>query len=129
LPYASPSLEDDGDTRTRTDPVLHLDQLGLQALDLFLVRLPVQPGHGRAPYPAERREHGDVGELVRGQLLVATPDLRDPNFSRTVILMLEHGDEGALGVVLNRPMTCASPTCCPIGRPRPAPGCLFVADR
>ena len=39
----------------------------------------------------------------RGRLLVATPDLRDPNFSRTVVLMLEHGDEGALGVVLNRP--------------------------
>jgi len=41
---------------------------------------------------------------VRGQLLVATPDLRDPNFSRTVVLMLEHNDEGALGVVLNRPI-------------------------
>ena len=43
-------------------------------------------------------------ESVRGRLLVATPDLRDPNFSRTVVLMLEHGDDGALGVVLNRPI-------------------------
>ena len=41
---------------------------------------------------------------MRGRLLVATPDLRDPNFSRTVVLMLEHGDDGALGVVLNRPI-------------------------
>ena len=40
---------------------------------------------------------------MRGQLLVATPDLQDLNFSRTVVLVLEHSPEGALGVVLNRP--------------------------
>lgn len=37
-----------------------------------------------------------------GQLLVASRKLRDPNFLRTVILLLEHNDDGALGVVLNR---------------------------
>jgi len=31
------------------------------------------------------------------------PDLRDPNFFRTVVLLLEHGDQGSLGLVLNRP--------------------------
>ena len=40
---------------------------------------------------------------MRGRLLVATPDLRDPNFRRTVVLVLAHADEGTLGVVLNRP--------------------------
>jgi putative transcriptional regulator len=40
---------------------------------------------------------------LRGRLLVATPPLVDPNFDRSVVLMLEHGDDGALGVVLNRP--------------------------
>lgn len=40
---------------------------------------------------------------LKGRLLVATPNLEDPNFERTVVLVLEHGDEGALGVVLNRP--------------------------
>jgi putative transcriptional regulator len=41
---------------------------------------------------------------LRGRLLVATPVLYDPNFDRSVVLLLEHGgDEGALGVVLNRP--------------------------
>lgn len=39
----------------------------------------------------------------RGRLIVATPDLDDPNFDGTVVLLLEHGPEGALGVVLNRP--------------------------
>ncbi|HEY5252199.1 MAG TPA: YqgE/AlgH family protein [Acidimicrobiales bacterium] len=44
----------------------------------------------------------DVGYLV-GRLLVASPQLGDPNFERTVVLMLDHGDDGALGVILNRP--------------------------
>lgn len=41
--------------------------------------------------------------LTKGRLLVATPPLEDPNFDRTVIYVLEHHDEGALGVVVNRP--------------------------
>ena len=42
-------------------------------------------------------------DSVRGQLLIAGPSLLDPNFWRTVVLMIEHTDEGALGLVLNRP--------------------------
>ena len=68
-----------------------------------------------------------MSESARGRLLVATPDLRDPNFSRTVVLVLEHGDEGALGVVLNRPIDL------PVAEVLPdwadhtsAPSCLFV---
>jgi putative transcriptional regulator len=41
--------------------------------------------------------------MVRGRLLVATPELQDPNFRRTVVLVLEHTSDGALGLVLNRP--------------------------
>jgi putative transcriptional regulator len=40
----------------------------------------------------------------KGKLLVATPPLTDPNFDRTVIYMLEHTVDGAVGVVLNRPL-------------------------
>jgi putative transcriptional regulator len=39
---------------------------------------------------------------LRGQLLVAGPALLDPNFRRTVVLLGEQGEEGAMGVVLNR---------------------------
>jgi putative transcriptional regulator len=41
--------------------------------------------------------------FVAGRLLVASPILVDPNFARTVVLVLQHDSEGALGVVLNRP--------------------------
>jgi putative transcriptional regulator len=44
---------------------------------------------------------GFTGSL-KGKLLVATPGLLDPNFFRTVVLLLEHSEEGAVGVVLNR---------------------------
>ena len=46
---------------------------------------------------------GAVFSSLRGRLLVSTPDLTDPNFDRTVILLLDHTPEGAVGVVLNRP--------------------------
>lgn len=39
---------------------------------------------------------------LKGQLLVAGPGLVDPNFRRSVVLVGEHGEEGALGVILNR---------------------------
>jgi putative transcriptional regulator len=42
-------------------------------------------------------------ETTAGQLLIAAPTLQDPNFWRTVVLVVEHSDEGALGLVLNRP--------------------------
>lgn len=42
-------------------------------------------------------------ESARGKLLIAGPNLADSNFWRTVVLIVEHSDEGALGLVLNRP--------------------------
>ncbi len=42
-------------------------------------------------------------ENLKGHFLVASPHLLDPNFVRTVVLMIHHSDEGAFGVVLNRP--------------------------
>jgi putative transcriptional regulator len=45
----------------------------------------------------------DVQWLEAGRLLVANPLLPDANFDRTVVLLLAYTDEGALGLVLNRP--------------------------
>lgn len=41
---------------------------------------------------------------LKGCLVIATPDLDTPVFARSVILMLDHGEEGAMGVILNHPM-------------------------
>src|ERR1700720_344277 len=40
----------------------------------------------------------------QGQLLLASSRLADPNFARAVVLMVSHGEEGSLGLVLNRPL-------------------------
>lgn len=62
----------------------------------------------------------DVASL-RGQLLVASPALHDPNFSRTVVLIAEHDESGAMGVVLNRaaemPVADAAPVLAEIVEP------------
>ena len=59
-----------------------------------------------APMVTSRAEWRHVpGALpTKGRLLVATPPLGDPNFDRTVVYVLEHHDNGAIGVVINRPI-------------------------
>jgi putative transcriptional regulator len=42
-------------------------------------------------------------DSLRGKLLLASPTMADPNFARSVVLIAEHTDEGAMGLVLNRP--------------------------
>lgn len=42
---------------------------------------------------------------LTNQLLIAMPGMADPNFSTTVTLICEHNDDGALGIVINRPLT------------------------
>ncbi len=51
------------------------------------------------------RDHVPMTEVssLTGRLLVATPALADPNFDRAVVLLLDHDEQGSLGVVLNRP--------------------------
>ncbi len=39
---------------------------------------------------------------MQGQFLIASPHLRDPNFAQSVVLLLEHHEEGALGMIINR---------------------------
>lgn len=42
-------------------------------------------------------------KYLDGQLLIASAQLKDPNFYRSVVLMVQHDSQGALGIILNRP--------------------------
>jgi len=42
--------------------------------------------------------------FLTGHLLIAMPGLQDPNFQRTVTYICEHSEQGALGIVINRPL-------------------------
>lgn len=46
-----------------------------------------------------------MSENLTKQLLIAMPSLRDPNFSHTVTLICEHNKQGAMGVVINQPIS------------------------
>lgn len=80
-----------------------------------------------------------ISQIEQGSLLVADPSMSDPNFHRTVVLILHHSDKGTLGVVLNRPSETlvddvlpswaehvASPACVFLGGPveQDTPLCL-----
>ncbi|HZM56612.1 MAG TPA: YqgE/AlgH family protein [Acidimicrobiales bacterium] len=60
--------------------------------------MPIEPFSAFEPYGGAMPP-----DVLVGQLLVATPQLADPNFARRVLLVLDHGDHGALGVVIDRP--------------------------
>ena len=74
----------------------------------------------------------------RGQLLIASPRLRDPNFFKSVVLLLKDEQEGAMGLILNRPMKLSVADACgeqidaamevsdPIHRGGPCEGLLTV---
>src|SRR5258708_9094971 len=74
------------------------------------------PRHGRRPKLAEARvavssfhmrdfEDESSSRSLAGSLLVAHPNMLDPNFRRTVLFISEHDpNEGALGVIINRPL-------------------------
>ena len=52
---------------------------------------------------AARQPDRDTGQSsLAGRLLVATPDLEDPNFRQTVVYMIQHDGNGAMGLVVNR---------------------------
>ena len=46
----------------------------------------------------------DSDSALTNQLLIAMPGMADPNFSTTVTLICEHNDDGALGIIINRPL-------------------------
>src|SRR4051794_742857 len=58
--------------------------------------------HGLPP-PHRWQTLAETVDTLRGKLLIASASLVDPNFARSVVLVTEHGEEGALGIVLTRP--------------------------
>jgi putative transcriptional regulator len=53
--------------------------------------------------PAHAENEFSPSSVEKGVLLVASPRLTDPNFRQTVVLVVEHGSEGTMGLILNRP--------------------------
>jgi putative transcriptional regulator len=49
-------------------------------------------------------EPGSENELAKGKFLVASRRLNDPNFHETVVLLIRYGPDGAVGLVINRPL-------------------------
>jgi len=76
-----------------------------------------------------------IMETLQGQFLVASTKLADPNFFRAVVLIVRHNEEGAMGMVINRPAnltvrevwekvsesTCETDECLHVGGPCPGP--------
>jgi putative transcriptional regulator len=79
-----------------------MSAIGFRRLCLIVAALVLQtallsaalPGSDEAPAPTS----------LAGQLLVAAPWIGDPRFERTVILIVEHGPGGAVGIVINKPV-------------------------
>lgn len=69
---------------------------------LAAVTLVAVAGIATTAAPADRAVPAASG--LTGQLLVATPDLRDPRFVETVIYVVQHDPSGAMGIVVNRPL-------------------------
>src|SRR5262245_11281692 len=64
------------------------------------ILVPVALLHAALPAPADAPQYNSLA----GQLLIAAPTMPDPRFYQTVILMVRHDRDGALGIVINRPV-------------------------
>jgi len=74
----------------------------LRRLGLIVALFVLQTTLLRAALPGP--EDAPAQPSLAGQLLVAAPDIGDPRFERTVILIVVHGPGGAVGIVVNRPI-------------------------
>ena len=45
-----------------------------------------------------------INGFCKGSLLVSTPDILDPRFSRSVIYLISHNEKGAMGFIINKPI-------------------------
>ena len=79
---------------------------------LFLPTIPIS--HSKAlPKGTPRGSSQSVTPPAKGHLLIASRNLRDPNFAETVLLLLSYGPRGAMGIVINRPTNVQLATALP----------------
>lgn len=76
---------------------ISLDRLGLTVASIVL---PAMLMSAALPAPADAPQRSSLA----GQLLIAAPAMGDPRFYQTVILLVRHDRNGALGIVVNRPL-------------------------
>src|ERR1700730_8278701 len=79
---------------------MFLMRLGRAILTLAMILVPAKFLNAALPTPDETPARGSLA----GQLLVASPSMGDPRFDHTVILVVQHNQGGALGLVINRPV-------------------------
>ena len=75
----------------------------IQSLGLLAVAMVLPATLLALPAP----DGGPIGPgnaSLAGQLLIAVPSMTDPRFDHAVILMVRHGSQGALGIIVNRPV-------------------------
>jgi len=77
-----------------------LNWLRYAILALAAILAPAEFLRAALPTPGELPARGSLA----GQLLIASPRMGDPRFDQTVILLVRHNQEGAVGLVLNRPL-------------------------
>jgi putative transcriptional regulator len=85
---------------THDGQVMPLTWFQRPLLALAAILLPAALVHAALENPAQAPGHASLA----GQILIASPGLRDPRFDHTVILMVRHSPGGALGIVVNRPL-------------------------
>jgi putative transcriptional regulator len=79
-----------------------MSAIGFRRLCLIVAALVLQTALLRAALPGS--DEAPARPSLAGQLLVAAPWIGDPRFARTVILVVEHGPGGAVGIVINKPI-------------------------
>jgi putative transcriptional regulator len=89
------------DARVTSMPILTSDFRRLRALAALLMSALLVGAVAPAVAPTD--EPGPAHGSLAGQLLIATPDMRDPRFDHAVILVVRHDRKGALGIVINMP--------------------------
>lgn len=73
------------------------------AVMAFLLNAILQQAWAETLSPEGSYRPGPQREITKGVFLIADPRLLDPNFRKTVVLVIDHGSDGTLGVIVNRP--------------------------